>query len=44
MNNANMPGVTMDDVHKFLMRALVWNPDKDNLRNNMNDLLDELFA
>ena len=42
--NANMPNVTMDDVHKFLMRALVWNPDKDNLRNNMNDLLDELFA
>lgn len=44
VNNANMPGVTMDDVHKFLMHALVWNPDKDNLRNNMNDLLDELFA
>ena len=44
VNNANMPYVTMDDVHKFLMRALVWNPDKDNLRNNMNDLLDELFV
>ena len=42
--NARMPDITMDDVHKFLMRALVWNPDKDNLRNNMNDLLDELFA
>ena len=41
---ANMPDVTMDDVNKFLMHALVWNPDKDNLRNNMNDLLDELFA
>jgi len=42
--NANMPNVTMDDVHKFLMHALIWSPDKDNLRNNMNDLLDELFA
>ena len=42
--NANMQNVTMDDVHKFLMHALVWNPDKDNLRNNMNDLLDELFV
>lgn len=44
VNNARMPDVTMDDVHKYLMRALVWNPDKDNLRNNMNDLLDELVA
>lgn len=44
VKNANMPNITMDDVHKFLMRALVWNPDKDNLRCNMNDLLDELFA
>ena len=44
VDSANMSGVTMDDVHKFLMRALVWNPDKDNLRCNMNDLLDELFA
>lgn len=44
VSNANMSYVTMDDVHKFLMHALVWNPDKDNLRNNMNDLLDELFA
>ena len=44
VSSANMSYVTMDDVHKFLMHALVWNPDKDNLRNNMNDLLDELFA
>ena len=28
----------------WVMHALVWNPDKDNLRNNMNDLLDELIA
>jgi len=44
VNNAGMPDVTMDDVHKFLMRALIWNPDKDILRENMNDLLADLFA
>lgn len=44
VKNAGVPNVTMDDVHKFLMRALVWNPDKDILRNNMNDLLNDLFA
>lgn len=44
VTNAGVPYVTMDDVYKFLTHALVWNPDKDNLRNNMNDLLDELFT
>ncbi len=44
VNAAGMPDLTMDDVHKFLMRGLVWNPDKDNLRENMNELLNELFA
>ena len=43
-NNAGVPYVTMDDVYKFLMHALVWNPDKDNLRNNMNELLDDVLA
>ena len=42
--DAGMPDVTMDDVHKFLMHSLVWNPDKDNLRENMNELLSDLFA
>lgn len=41
---AGMPDLTMDDVYKFLMRALVWNPDKDKLRDNMNDLLTDLLA
>ena len=41
---AGMPELTMDDVHKFMMRSLVWNPDKDGLRDNMNELLDDLFA
>ncbi|MBR0212958.1 MAG: hypothetical protein IJQ55_05125, partial [Alphaproteobacteria bacterium] len=44
VKNAGIPDVTMDDVHKFLMHALVWNPDKDILRENMNDLLADLFA
>lgn len=42
--SAGIPNVTMDDVHKYLMRALMWNPDKDVLRENMNDLLADLFA
>lgn len=44
ITKAGLSDVTMDDVNKFLMHALVWHPDKDNLRDNMNDLLDELFA
>jgi hypothetical protein len=44
VTSAGVPSVTMDDVHKYLMRALVWNSDKDVLRENMNDLLDDLFA
>ena len=44
VTNAGMPNLTMDDVYKFLMRSLVWNPDKDKLRDNMNDLLTDLLA
>ena len=44
VTSAGIPNVTMDDVYKFLMRALVWNSDRDVLRENMNDLLDDLFA
>jgi integrase len=43
VKNAGIPNVTMDDVYKFLMHALVWNPDKDALRENMNDVLSDLF-
>ena len=43
VTGAGIPNVTMDDVHKFLMHALIWNPDKDILRENMNDLLADLF-
>ena len=44
VTSAGVPNVTMDDVHKFLMRSLIWNSDKDVLRENMNDLLSDLFA
>lgn len=43
VRSAGMTNVTMDDVYKFLTRALMWNPDKDALRENMNDLLSDLF-
>ena len=44
VNKAGMSNLTMDDVHKFLMRALVWNPDKEILRENMNNLLADLLS
>ena len=43
VTSAGVPHVTMDDVHKFMMRSLIWNSDKDILRENMNDLLFDLF-
>lgn len=39
---AGVPDLTMDDVYKFLMRRLNWAPDKEDLRNNMNELLESL--
>ena len=44
VSGANVRDLTMDDVHKFMMRSLVWNPDKYVLRENMIELLDDLFA
>lgn len=41
---AGIPNLTMDDVNKFLMRQLVWASDKEDLRENMNVLLDEVLA
>lgn len=40
---AGIPNLTMDDVYKFLMRQVVWASDKEDLRANMNTLLDELL-
>ncbi len=39
---AKIPNLTMDDVHKFLMRQVAWAPDKEDFRSNMNMLLDEI--
>ena len=41
---AGIPDLTMDDVHKFLMRRLIWASDKEDLRTNMNSLLDDICA
>ena len=40
---AGIPGLRMDDVHKFIMRRLTWASDREDFRNNMNNLLDELL-
>lgn len=41
---AGIANVTMDDVHKYLMHGLVWASDKEVLRENMNELLNDLLA
>lgn len=41
---AGVPNLTMDDVHKFLMRRLNWAPDREQIRENMNNLLDEMLS
>ena len=43
ITDAEIPGLTMDDVYKFIMRRLSWAGDKEDLRNNMNELLDDLL-
>jgi len=44
VKKAGIPNLTMDDVYKFLSRNLVWAGDKEELRANMNDLLDEMLT
>jgi len=39
---AGIPNLTMDDVHKFMMRHLTWASDKEDLRANMNALIEEI--
>ncbi|MBP5485541.1 MAG: integrase arm-type DNA-binding domain-containing protein [Alphaproteobacteria bacterium] len=41
--DADIPDLTMDDVYKFVTRRLVWAGDKEDLRHNMNELLEDLF-
>jgi len=43
VNEAGIQNLTMDDIYKFIMRKLVWAGDKEDLRRNMNELLDELL-
>lgn len=38
---AGMPNLRMDDVYKFFMRQLVWASDREDLRTNMNNLLEK---
>ena len=40
---AGVPNLTMDDVYKFLMRQVVWASDREDFRNNLNLLLDDLL-
>ena len=42
--DAGIPNLTMDDVYKFLIRQVVWASDKENLRANLNNLLDDLLT
>jgi len=39
---AGIENLTMDDVHKFMMRRLTWASDKEDFRANMNMLIDEI--
>ena len=41
--SAGVPNLTMDDVYKFLSRHLEWASDREDLRRNMNTLLDEIL-
>lgn len=40
---AGIPNLTMDDVHKFLMRRVTWASDREDFRSNLNTLLDDLL-
>lgn len=42
VRDAGIPNLTMDDVYKFISHRLVWAGDKEDLRRNMNELLEEL--
>jgi integrase len=44
IKDAGIPNLTMDDVYKFLMRQVVWASDKEDLRANFNNLLDDLLT
>ena len=41
---AGIPNLTMDDVHKFMMRNVVWASDREDFRENLNRLLDDILS
>ena len=41
---AGIPNLRMDDVYKFFMRRLVWTSDREELRANMNSLLEKFVV
>jgi N-glycosylase/DNA lyase len=38
---AGIPNLRMDDVYKFFMRQLEWASDREDVRTNMNSLLEK---
>jgi integrase len=38
---AQIPNLRMDDVYKFFMRSLKWASDREDVRANMNELLEK---
>lgn len=44
VTSIGIPNLTMDDVYKFVSRQLIWAGDKEDLRQNMNALLDDLIV
>lgn len=41
--DAGIPNLTMDDVYKFVVHRLTWAGNREDLRNNMNELLEDLL-
>ncbi len=44
VDRAGIPNLTMDDVNKFLMRRVVWASDREDFRENINRLLDDVLS
>ena len=42
-DNARLPNLTMDDVYKYINKQLVWASDREDLRANMNAVIDGLL-
>jgi integrase len=40
---AKIQNLTMDDVHKFMTRQLLWASDRETFRMNMNSLIDSIL-